>query len=466
MNLLVPSQTALALCLLTTTSALAQVSWTLSSPTGAPRALGGSAWDTARNRLVAFGGEQGTTQFNQTTEWNGTAWAVVTTAQQPSVRRRPAMAYDAARGVVVLFGGGAGTSTFLNDTWTYNGTTWTQRFPLTSPSTRFGAAMAYDAERQVIVMHGGFVPSGQDSSETWEWNGTTWTLRSSGSPSARGAHRMTFDAARGVVLMSGGYSTLAQTTLDETWLWDGSAWSFVGTSGAGTLCDQLLVNDPHRQRVVMFGGLRLNGAQTPIDLNTTWEWDGAAWTQRTMAQVPPGRSSAAVGFDPTTGGIVLGGGVTGGGFQFSNTFTYRPTSPAATTTFGTGCPTTTGPVGLTARSLPYVGLNFDQRITGAPAAALLGIIVFGNSNTLWGAAPLPLSLASVGAAGCNLNVSVDVPATVPLGGGVGDLTWTLPNLPAAVGVQFFTQAFVFDPASPLQFPIGASVGRGFTIGAP
>jgi hypothetical protein len=33
-------------------------------------------------------------------------------------------------------------------------------------------------------------------------------------------------------------------------------------------------------------------------------------------------------------------------------------------------------------------------------------------------------------------------------------------------VQFYTQGFVFDPASPLAFPVGASIGRGFTIGAP
>ena len=47
------------------------------------------------------------------------------------------MAYDAATGQLVLFGGfdqqhGAD----LNDTWTWNGTTWTQLSPATSPPAR------------------------------------------------------------------------------------------------------------------------------------------------------------------------------------------------------------------------------------------------------------------------------------------------------------------------------------------
>ena len=51
------------------------------------------------------------------------------------------MAYDAATGAIVLFGGG-GTHGDLSDTWTWNGTTWTKQAPATSPSAREGASMA------------------------------------------------------------------------------------------------------------------------------------------------------------------------------------------------------------------------------------------------------------------------------------------------------------------------------------
>jgi hypothetical protein len=53
------------------------------------------------------------------------------------------MAYDAATGTVVLFGGGGNHD--LGDTWTWDGTTWTQQAPATHPAARLSASMAYDA---------------------------------------------------------------------------------------------------------------------------------------------------------------------------------------------------------------------------------------------------------------------------------------------------------------------------------
>ena len=49
-----------------------------------------------------------------------------TPVSSPSKRSSMGLAYDAARGQVVLFGGLAGPSVFA-DTWTWDGTTWTKR---------------------------------------------------------------------------------------------------------------------------------------------------------------------------------------------------------------------------------------------------------------------------------------------------------------------------------------------------
>ena len=65
------------------------------------------------------------------------------------------MAYDAAIGQLVLFGGTSSNGTVLNDTWTYNGTTWTQLSPLTSPSARSDFSMAYDPAMGQLVLFGG-----------------------------------------------------------------------------------------------------------------------------------------------------------------------------------------------------------------------------------------------------------------------------------------------------------------------
>ena len=64
------------------------------------------------------------------------------------------MAYDAATGTVVLFGGD-GSSGDLGDTWTWNGTTWTEQTPATSPPARESATMAYDAATGTVVLFGG-----------------------------------------------------------------------------------------------------------------------------------------------------------------------------------------------------------------------------------------------------------------------------------------------------------------------
>src|ERR1035438_3090183 len=53
----------------------------------------------------------------------------------PSARAFPAIAYDAAHGQVVLFGGLASAAfngAALNDTWVWDGSRWTQKSPQTS----------------------------------------------------------------------------------------------------------------------------------------------------------------------------------------------------------------------------------------------------------------------------------------------------------------------------------------------
>jgi hypothetical protein len=459
---------ALAGCLAAATLP-AQVNWSQTAVTGAPMAYGASAWDAARARLVAFGGEQSGTPSDQHREYDPVTaqWTALTPSPRPGPRRRPAMAYDEARGECVLFGGGSGAlpGTFLSDTWTWNGTVWTQRSPAQSPSPRFGAALAYDRARQVVVLFGGFVPSATDIADVWEWNGTTWTPRPfAGGPSPRGAHRLVYDVARGVTVLYGGYSTPALITLADTWTWDGTSWT-AGPAGPGSLCDQLFVYDEQRSRVVLFGGLRIQGGQT--DLAATWEWNGVAWQQRTTATPPTARSSMACGYWPgAPGRVIAGGGAQNTGTQFGSTFAFAPTTPAATASFGLGCPTSGGPLALNALTYPYIGTDFVLQIANAPQFAAIGLMALGGSNTTWNGLPLPLDLAPVGAPGCPANVSPDVLLTLFINNGIATLTWALPNLPAVVGQTLYAQGIVLDPLSPLPFQIGVTPGRSFRFGAP
>ena len=105
------------------------------------------AYDSARARVVLFGGRDGGgAALADTSEWNGQSWSVVL-GPAPPARSFHAMAYDVARGRTVLFGGLSATSTNLGDTWVWNGAVWAQLAPATSPPVRALAAMAYDSAR-------------------------------------------------------------------------------------------------------------------------------------------------------------------------------------------------------------------------------------------------------------------------------------------------------------------------------
>src|SRR2546421_96454 len=90
----------------------------------------------------------------------------------PSPRFFSAMAYDAAHGQVVLFGGESSRRPALpNDTWTWDGTDWMQQHPAHSPGSRMYAGSAYDPATSRVLMFGGLDSSGEPVNETWTWDG-------------------------------------------------------------------------------------------------------------------------------------------------------------------------------------------------------------------------------------------------------------------------------------------------------
>ena len=72
---------------------------------------------------------------------------------QPPARSGAAMAYDAANGSIVLFGG-QNRSRSLDDTWTWDGSGWTQTHPATSPPPLDNAQMTYDPVSHDVLLVG------------------------------------------------------------------------------------------------------------------------------------------------------------------------------------------------------------------------------------------------------------------------------------------------------------------------
>jgi hypothetical protein len=275
--------------------------WTQVATTG-PSARGAHAmaYDSARGRVVLFGGYEAGLSVGDTWEWDGNAWTQVAT-KGPNARGAHAMAYDSARGRVVLFGGYNGSYRF-SDTWEWSGSAWTQ-VATTGPSARYNHAMAYDSARGRVVLFGGLTAGGILAGDNWEWNGSGWVLVASGY-GGRSWHAMAYDSARGREVLFGGNS--GSGPVGDTWERNSASisWAQVATTGPSARYRHAMAYDSARGQVVLFGG---SNGSSPV--GDTWVWSGSAWTQ--VATPGPGaRYDHAMAYDSARGRVVLFGGVT------------------------------------------------------------------------------------------------------------------------------------------------------------
>jgi hypothetical protein len=152
-------------------------SWVQAMPTGAKpsaRSSAAMAYDIARSRIVLFGGSDDRDRpLQDTWEWDGQTWLNVTPAgQKPSARSRHKMAYDRVRRRMVLFAGDNHTSQLPRDMWEWDGAQWTELTGASmQPDTpRLDHALAYDSARGRLVLFGGWVQGAGEIDDTWEWD--------------------------------------------------------------------------------------------------------------------------------------------------------------------------------------------------------------------------------------------------------------------------------------------------------
>jgi hypothetical protein len=230
------------------------------------------------------------------------------------------MAYDAATGTMVLFGGVGPKGSTLGGTWTWDGTTWTQQHPATSPPALNSAAMAYDAATGTVVLFGGNDARSQVS-DTWTWDGTTWTKQAPAtSPPGRQSASMAYDAATRTVVLFGGDSG-SDVKLGDTWTWDGSTWTKQAPAiSPFARASASMAYYAADGTMVLFGGASQHG---DARLNATWTWDGTAWTKQALATHPLTRTEASMAYDAATRTVVLFGGVSEfAGATFRDTWTW------------------------------------------------------------------------------------------------------------------------------------------------
>src|SRR6266480_963036 len=232
-------------------------------------------------------------------------WVQLSPATSPPARSYLAMAYDAASGKIIMFGGVDSTG-YLNDTWTFDGVTWIPVATDTPPPARAAAQMAYDSVTRQVVLFGGYDGTNY-LGDTWLWDGRTsqWTQGAPAHHPTPVTGPMLFPDPNGRVDLFGGFDGhFYQLTM---WQWSRSDWRRLSPATVPYARSSAAVaTNPIVDQVVLFGGLG------DVNPNNTWTYGGNTWTLQSPVTQPPLVYAASAAFDPRINAVIVFGGGSGG----------------------------------------------------------------------------------------------------------------------------------------------------------
>lgn len=417
-----------------------------------PRGHAAMAYDSLRQRLVLHGGVDATYERKDTMELDGSVWRVMDTpAGQGPQNSRHDLSFDEARGVTVMFGGNSAAN-FVGE-WSGGG--WTFQTPSFRPPARSNTATCYDRTRARTLAFGGWSAGGL-LNDLWAWNGLAWSnLSPPTSPPARYGTALSHDAPRDrVVLFGGTDGTLA---FADTWEFDGVHWHQSNpTTAPPARFGHVQAFDGVRAFTVVFGGS--NGT---TDLRDTWTWDGTSWTQLITSRAPDVGSGLCGAFDARRQELVVFGGADSRG----ETWRLGDPTLGVVTSRGHGCDLGRGDLRLASpdemRIDQGMRLQFDRLPTHF---ALLASAWAGFQDQQWNGAPLPYSLANLGAPACFVWADAAVPFWLENhADGSAVATVAIPNAPHVVGLPLYLQAVAWDLTTGAFGTANALQGR---IGGP
>ena len=197
-------------------------------------------WDPNRGqapagRVTVFFGRNAMSVFDTAYDYNAATHTFMEReiSGSPGARHSFGLAYDSARDKIVVFGGANGAGNALNDTHEAvaggtGATTFSLVHPVSAvPAARYEHAMVFDKARRMTVMYGGR-DGDTRFDETWEWDGMDWVLKSPAhSPGQRSGHDMVYDEERERIVLFGGYRGDGNSPglQNDTWEWDGEDWT-------------------------------------------------------------------------------------------------------------------------------------------------------------------------------------------------------------------------------------------------
>lgn len=308
-------------------------------------AFSSAIYDPVRNRMVIFGGADGSGYRNEV--WALTlagvpAWSQLGTSGTPPPGRDGHTAvYDPVRDRMIVFGGYFSDSTghYLNDLWALSlagAPSWTQLAPVgTPPHGRWGVTAIYEPVRDSVIVFGGYYYDGTPHflSEVWALSlrdSVRWdrVLAGGSAPPGRYGQTAVYVPGRDSMLVFGGFyydgSPYKPQFLNDVWvlsLRDYPAWSRVTPTGAtpSVHYGHAAVFDTVGQRMIVFGGsYYASSPDFPTFLNDAWALSltdgGAAWSRLAPTGNPPGgRSNHVAVWDPTNSRVIEYGGTTADG---------------------------------------------------------------------------------------------------------------------------------------------------------
>jgi hypothetical protein len=295
----------------------------------APRAYHGLVADTCRDRMWLFGGEGVDGTLGDLWWYGDGAWHAVDAEPSPPARSVFGISFDRRR-CRLLIAGGRGADGTLADVWEFDGERWREVAPLPRPV--FGHSMAYDAGRGVTVVFGGYVGErpkpgrrltglvGRSGRMLLEYKGWRWLRPDfAGGPEPRYHAAMAWDPARETLVLVGGVDNFGQD-LADTWLWNGRRWSAGPPLPEGGRRLAMLVASPDRRGLVLAGGMA-----TDAVIGDPWILTPAGWSPRRWADVPPLAGARAA---LHAGGILVFGGQGADGDVSGELRRVTPSAPA------------------------------------------------------------------------------------------------------------------------------------------
>src|SRR3989344_4625105 len=267
------------------------------------RADASMVFDTANNRLLIFGGYDGTNRLNDLWRWDiaGASFAEVSEGTPPGVRQMHVAVYDENNPRMIVWGGRNGTSSsnYLSEIWELNTTSgseaWTDRSQAAgdkvpgSPSS----AARFDTANKIMVIFGG-----EDSALAQHKHVYFIDLATAGSAPfwgalhnnwlwGRDAIGYAYNPDRNETLIFGGFGRLVEDTLaegehtNEFWIYDhaNGEWyqPILNTMfGISEREGATIIYDTNRDRYIIFGGLGGTNTLNNIYFNDVWELKASA----------------------------------------------------------------------------------------------------------------------------------------------------------------------------------------------